>query len=161
MADVVDKATRSRMMSGIRAKNTKPEIFLRQGLHALGFRFRLHAKDIPGKPDIVLPKYRALIVVHGCFWHGHGCRYCKTPSTNTAFWLEKIQGNKLRDERTLQQQVEAGWRVLVVWECALRLSKRKPEKPNAVQLSATWISGVSRSAKVDECGLTEILNNGH
>lgn len=155
MADVVDKATRSRMMSGIRAKNTKPEMFLRQGLHALGFRFRLHAKDIPGKPDIVLPKYRALIIVHGCFWHGHGCRYCKTPSTNTEFWQDKIQANKLRDERILRLQIDAGWRCLVVWECAVRLAKRMPSDLDIVRLSAHWLAGHSRFAVIDEQGLAE------
>ena len=156
MADVVDKVTRSRMMSGIRAKNTKPEMFLRQGLHALGFRFRLHAKDIPGKPDIVLPKYRALIIVQGCFWHGHGCRYLKTPSTNTAFWEEKIQGNRLRDERMLRLQMEAGWRCLVVWECAVRFPKRTPSDLDIVAISAQWLAGNSRYAAIDERGLAEL-----
>ncbi|MCK6405594.1 MAG: DNA mismatch endonuclease Vsr [Rhodocyclaceae bacterium] len=155
MADVVDKATRSRMMSGIRAKNTRPEMFLRQGLHALGFRFRLHAKGIPGKPDIVLPKHRALIIVHGCFWHGHGCRYCKTPKTNTAFWQEKIQSNKLRDERTLQLQLDAGWRCLVVWECAVRQAEQMPNELDIVTLSANWIVGNGRLATIDEQGLAE------
>ena len=153
MPDVVDKATRSRMMSGIRAKNTRPEVFLRKGLHALGFRFRLHAKDIPGKPDIVLPKYRSLILVHGCFWHGHGCRYCKIPKTNTAFWQEKIRGNKLRDERMLQLQLDAGWRCLVIWECAARRAMRMPSELDIVALSANWLIGDTRLALIDEQGL--------
>jgi DNA mismatch endonuclease, patch repair protein len=153
--DVVDKATRSRMMSRIRAKNSRPEVFLRQGLHALGFRFRLHAKDILGKPDIVLPKYHALIIVHGCFWHGHGCRYCKTPKTNTVFWQEKIQSNKLRDARTLQFQLDAGWRCLVVWECAVRRAKKKPIELDIVALSANWLMGDGRLAMLDEQGLAE------
>ena len=153
--DVVDKAIRSRMMSGIRAKNTLPEIFLRQGLHALGFRFRIHAKEIPGKPDIVLPKYHALINVHGCFWHGHGCRYCKIPKTNTIFWQEKIRNNKVRDARTLQLQLNAGWRCLVVWECAVRRAKQMPTELDIVALSANWIAGGGRLAMLDEQGLTE------
>ena len=156
--DVVDRTTRSRMMSGVRAKNTSPEIFIRQGLHALGFRFRLHAKDIPGKPDIVLPKHRALIIVHGCFWHGHGCRYCKTPKTNTAFWQEKIQGNKLRDNRILQLQLDAGWRCLVVWECAVRRAKQMPCELNTVALCASWLAGDSCLALIDEQGLTDLQN---
>ena len=155
MVDVVDKETRSRMMSGIRSKNTRPEIYLRKGLHALGFRFRLHVKEIPGKPDIVLPKYRALIVVHGCFWHGHGCRYCIKPKTNTAFWQEKIHGNKLRDERTLQLQLDAGWRCLIVWECSVRLANRIPQKLDIVGLCAKWLERGSRLAHIDELGLSE------
>lgn len=155
MMDVVDKATRSRMMSGIRAKNTRPEMFLRQGLHALGFRFRLHAKGIPGKPDIVLPKRRALISVHGCFWHGHGCRYCKTPKTNTAFWQEKIQSNKRRDERTLHLQLDAGWRCLLVWECAVRRAEQMPNELDIVTLSANWLVGKGCLAVIDEQGLAE------
>ena len=153
--DVVDKATRSRMMSGIRAKNTRPEIFLRYGLHALGFRFRVHAKHIVGKPDIVLPKYHALIIVHGCFWHWHGCRYCKTPKTNSAFWQEKIQSNKLRDARTLQLQLDAGWRCLIVWECAVRRAKQMQSEFDIVALSANWLAGNGRLAVIDEQGLTE------
>ena len=143
-------------MSGIRAKNTCPEIFLRQGLHALGFRFRLHANDIPGKPDIVLPKYHALIIVHGCFWHGHGCRYCKTPKTNAVFWQEKIQSNKLRDELTLQLQLDAGWRCLIVWECAVRRAKQMPSELDIVALSANWLVEDGRFAIVDEQGLVEL-----
>lgn len=144
------------MMSGIRAKNTQPEVFLRRGLHALGFRFRLHAKDIPGKPDIVFPKYGALIVVHGCFWHGHGCRYSKTPKTNTEFWEEKIQSNKLRDERTLQLQLNAGWRCLVVWECAVRRAKQMPNELDIVSLCAGWLAGDGRHGVIDELGLAEL-----
>ena len=90
MADVVDKATRSRMMAGIKGKDTNPEIFLRKALFALGFRFRLHRPDIPGRPDIVLPKHRALVLVHGCYWHGHQCRNFKWPVTNAQFWRDKI-----------------------------------------------------------------------
>ena len=155
MTDVVDKATRARMMSRIRAKNTRPEIFLRKGLHALGFGFRVHAKDIPGKPDIVLPKFRALINVHGCFWHNHGCRYCKTPSTNTAFWLEKLDANRLRDQRTLQLQLDSGWRCLIVWECAIRLTQRKPQEFDVINLSANWLNQGGRFATIDESGLVE------
>lgn len=143
------------MMSGIRAKNTHPEMFIRQGLHALGFRFRLHAKDIPGKPDIVLPKYHALIIVQGCFWHGHGCRYFKTPKTNAVFWQEKIQSNKLRDARTLQLQLDAGWRCLIVWECAVRRAKKMPSALDIISLSANWLAGNGRLAIIEEQGLAE------
>ena len=98
MTDIVDSQTRSRMMSGIRGKNTKPELALRRSLHALGFRYRLHAKGIPGKPDIVMPKYRAVIFVHGCFWHRHaGCRYATVPATRPEFWATKFDANVVRD----------------------------------------------------------------
>ena len=153
MADVVDKATRSRMMSGIRAKNTKPEMFLRQGLHALGFRFRLHAKDIPGKPDIVLPKYQALIVVHGCFWHGHECRYFKLPETRQEFWQTKIGNNRIRDEHDLQNQQAKGWRVLTIWECAVRASTKSCPSLDCVALAVRWLESGLKSATIDEQGL--------
>ena len=121
MADVVDKQTRSRMMAGIRGKNTKPEIALRKALHAMGFRFRLHDKRLPGRPDIVLPKWKVAIEVHGCFWHRHeGCRYSSTPATRSDFWAEKFAANVARDRRNLEQLLEEGWRTAVVWECWLR-----------------------------------------
>ena len=120
MADVVDKATRSRMMSGIRSKDTKPEMTIRKGLHALGFRYRLHAKDLPGKPDMVFPKHGAVIFVHGCFWHGHDCSAFRLPKSRRAFWRKKILANQTRDGGVRVKMKDAGWRVLVIWECALR-----------------------------------------
>jgi len=120
MADVVDKETRSRMMSGIRAKDTKPELVIRSALHRAGFRFRLHRRDLPGTPDIVLPRYNAVINVHGCFWHYHGCKYSKVPETRTDFWLKKLEANRDRDKKKSGELAVAGWRELVVWECALR-----------------------------------------
>ena len=121
-ADIVDKATRSRMMAGIRGINTKPEISLRRAMHAAGFRYRLHAKDLPGKPDLVFPRYGAVVFVHGCFWHRHaGCRWATTPSTNVDFWREKFEQNMERDRRNIDTLHELGWRVALVWECALRL----------------------------------------
>lgn len=120
MADIVSKAKRSQMMSGIRGKDTKPEITVRQGLHARGYRFRLHRKDLPGKPDIVLPKYRAAIFVNGCFWHGHDCHLFKWPKTREDFWREKICRNVQRDARKTQELHERGWRIAEVWECSLK-----------------------------------------
>jgi DNA mismatch endonuclease (patch repair protein) len=107
-------------MSGIRAKNTKPELTVRKYLHAAGLRFRLHERRLPGTPDIVLPRWRAVVFVHGCFWHWHGCRYSKMPSTRTAFWQEKLLGNKARDEKNAALLEGCGWRVFVVYECQLR-----------------------------------------
>lgn len=119
--DVVDSATRSRMMSGIRSKDTKPEMTVRRYLHGRGFRYRLHAKDLPGSPDLVLPKYRVAILVHGCFWHRHpGCRFATTPASNIEKWNTKFQMNVDRDARKLTSLQAAGWRVIVVWECELR-----------------------------------------
>lgn len=114
------------MMSGIRGTNTKPEILLRKGLHALGFRFRLHDRSLPGKPDIVLPRYKAVIFAHGCFWHGHDCHLFKWPSTRPEFWQAKIARNRAVDERTEVALSEAGWRQAIVWECALKGKTRLP-----------------------------------
>lgn len=121
MTDVVDKATRSRMMSGIRASDTKPELVVRSLLHRAGFRFRLRDPQIPGKPDVILPKYRAVVFVHGCFWHAHACDYFKLPSSNQVFWTEKLKRNLARDGKVVRELRKANWRVAVVWECATRV----------------------------------------
>lgn len=121
MSDIVDAQTRSRMMAGIRGKDTGPELALRKSLHARGFRYRLHARGLPGRPDIVMPKHRAVIFVHGCFWHRHAhCRFATTPLTRAGFWEAKFDANVARDERVRTKLLAAGWRVAVVWECALR-----------------------------------------
>lgn len=121
MTDIVSSRTRSRMMAGIRGKDTKPELALRRSLHALGFRYRLHAKGLPGKPDLALPKYKAVIFVHGCFWHRHPeCRYASNPSTRPEFWAAKFAANVARDRSVRLSLLRAGWRVATVWECALR-----------------------------------------
>lgn len=121
MTDIVDKQTRSRMMAGIKGKDTKPELVLRRALHARGFRYRLHSKNVPGRPDLVFPKHHAIVFVHGCFWHRHeGCRYTTTPSTRPEFWQAKFDANVIRDAAIRDQLIEAGWRVATVWECSLR-----------------------------------------
>ena len=108
-------------MSGIRNKNTRPELILRKYLHMRGFRFRLHVKHLPGTPDIVLPHYKLCIFVHGCFWHRHrNCPYATTPKTNTEFWLQKFAVNKTRDEKSEATLREKGWRVFSIWECGLK-----------------------------------------
>ncbi|RJE78531.1 very short patch repair endonuclease [Paracoccus sp. JM45] len=120
MTDIVSPEKRSAMMSGIRGKDTKPEIIVRRLLHRLGYRFRLHRKDLPGKPDIVLPKWRTVIFVNGCYWHGHGdCHLFRPPKTRTEFWTNKIESNRARDQRNHAALKDAGWRVLVIWECAV------------------------------------------
>lgn len=119
--DTVERTVRSRMMAGIRAKHTRPEMVIRGLLHAAGFRYRLHRRDLPGVPDLLLPKYRVVIFVHGCFWHCHtGCRHFKLPTTNRDFWANKLSGNRARDQAHIAALHAAGWRVLVVWECATR-----------------------------------------
>jgi DNA mismatch endonuclease (patch repair protein) len=125
VTDIVDKKTRSRMMAGIRAKDTKPEMALRRLLHARGFRYKLHDKKVPGRPDLVFPKYKAVIFVHGCFWHRHElCRYATIPSTRQEFWLRKFEANVSRDIEVQAKLSASGWRVAVVWECALRKNKQ-------------------------------------
>jgi DNA mismatch endonuclease (patch repair protein) len=121
MTDTVDKSTRSRMMRGIRGRNTRPEIAVRSYLHLRGFRFRIHDKSLPGRPDLVLRKYKTVIQVHGCFWHGHaGCANFKWPKTRMRFWQDKIRGNIARDKKTSRMLQDAGWQEIVVWECNIR-----------------------------------------
>ena len=121
MPDIVDRQTRSRMMAGIRGSNTKPELSLRRALHARGLRYRLHDRRLSGTPDVVFPRFQAVCFVHGCFWHRHaGCRYTTTPATRPAFWQAKFDANVTRDQRNRRELLAAGWRVAIVWECALR-----------------------------------------
>lgn len=136
MVDVLTPAQRQLNMSRIRGKDTKPELLLRRGLHALGFRFRLHRKDLPGRPDLVFPGRRAVIFVHGCFWHGHDCPMCKLPATRPEFWQAKIAGNRDRDERAIRALGVAGWRVLVVWECAIHGPEKLPPGTALAQCAA-------------------------
>jgi len=120
MSDVVDKQTRSRMMSGIKGRDTQPELLIRKALHSQGFRYQLHYKGLPGKPDLAFPKYKAIILINGCFWHGHRCHLFKWPSTRKEFWKAKITSNQDRDKRNLSKYQESGWRTLIIWECALK-----------------------------------------
>lgn len=118
--DIVSPEKRSRMMAGIKGKNTKPEMVVRKIVHAMGFRFRLHRKDLPGSPDLVFPSLRRVIFVHGCFWHHHpGCKFAYTPKTNAQFWLAKLEGNTRRDALALKMLDALGWEVLIVWECEI------------------------------------------
>lgn len=126
LADRVPPEVRSRMMAGIRSADTRPEMLLRRGLHAMGWRFRLHAGNLPGKPDLVFPKRRAVIMVHGCFWHGHDCNLFRWPATRTEFWKAKIASNVRRDQAVRLQLEESGWRQCDVWECATKGRMRLP-----------------------------------
>jgi DNA mismatch endonuclease, patch repair protein len=135
MADVHSKETRSYNMSRIKGKDTKPELVVRRFLHAKGFRYRLHDKKLPGKPDIVLPKYRTVINIHGCFWHGHeGCRYYVIPKTRTEWWKKKIDRNKLLDEQNLLKLIQEGWKVLTIFECELKPKVKEETLDKLVEL---------------------------
>ncbi|WP_454598143.1 very short patch repair endonuclease [Qipengyuania sp. SM2507] len=147
MADVVSPAVRSRMMAGIRGKDTKPEIIIRQGLHALGFRYRLHDRRLPGKPDLVFPARRALIFVHGCFWHRHDCHLFRWPSTREDFWRAKITRNCENDRRHSAALSEAGWRLATVWECSLKGRTRLPHG-EPVRLLAGWLHSDQPSIEI-------------
>jgi DNA mismatch endonuclease (patch repair protein) len=151
MVDVVDPATRSRMMSGIQGKNTKPEMTVRRTLFAAGFRFRQHRRDLPGAPDIVMPGRNIAIFVHGCFWHRHtGCRYSKLPATRPEFWKDKLERNAERDRRAAEGLLLMGWRVLIVWECAIRDKLTLASLPEEL---VTWV--------VSDSSLGEISMNNY
>jgi DNA mismatch endonuclease (patch repair protein) len=124
MTDVHAPAVRSRNMAAIRSKDTRPELALRRLLHERGLRYRLHCSELPGKPDLVFPRFRAVVFVHGCLFHGHECPAFRWPQTRAAWWRAKIEGNRARDQRNREALARSGWRVLVVWECALRGPRR-------------------------------------
>jgi len=138
MTDVLTPQQRHLNMSRVRGKNTKPEMLLRSRLHARGFRFRIHRRDLPGSPDIVFPCYKAVIFVNGCFWHGHDCSRFKIPATRSEFWADKIAANRERDMRALAMLAKMGWRTLVVWECSLKGPAKHPLEQVIDQI-ADWL----------------------
>lgn len=138
MADVHAPEIRSRNMAAIRSVNTQPELALRRALFAIGYRYRLHGRTLPGRPDLVFAKHRAVIFVHGCFFHGHECPIFRWPATRREFWRTKIEGNRRRDAVNLKGLRDAGWRVLIVWECALRGSGKLAQPKLASQVSQ-WL----------------------
>jgi DNA mismatch endonuclease (patch repair protein) len=147
MADIVPADIRSRMMAGIRGKDTKPELAVRRALHAAGFRYRLHDSKLPGKPDMVFPGRSAVVFVHGCFWHGHDCHLFRLPATRPEFWQAKIRGNVERDRKAAKALLDAGWRVGTVWECALKGKTRWPDGDVADVLS-NWLRGAAPDCDV-------------
>jgi DNA mismatch endonuclease, patch repair protein len=136
-------------MASIRGKNTKPELFVRRGLHSMGFRFKLHDRSLPGRPDMVLPKWRAVIFVHGCFWHGHDCSLFRWPATREAFWRDKIVGNRVRDVATERAIERAGWRILIIWECSLKGPSRL-DAGVVLSLAADWLRSDSTKDEIRE-----------
>jgi len=134
-------------MSSIRGKDTRPEMAVRRGLHTHGVRYRLHAKELPGRPDLVLRKYRAVIFVHGCFWHGHDCPMFRLPSSRTDFWRAKIERNRERDREVMAALKERDWRRLTIWECALR-GRGKMAGEEVIRLTLQWLDGSSQQAEI-------------
>lgn len=138
MTDIVSKKKRSEMMSGISSKDTVPEITVRRALHSAGYRFRLHHKGLPGKPDLVMQKYKLSIFIHGCFWHRHtGCKYAYQPKTRREFWEKKFYTNFARDQKNIANLISQGWRVLIIWECFIR----KIDNSELVETVETAIHG--------------------
>jgi DNA mismatch endonuclease (patch repair protein) len=135
------------MMAGIRAKDTTPEMVIRRGLHGRRFRFLLHHRRLPGRPDLVLPRYRAAIMVHGCFWHGHNCPLFRWPRSREEFWREKITGNIARDRRDAEQLGKHGWRVLTIWECALK-GKTALTPERAIDAAASWLQSSDTTGEI-------------
>ena len=146
MADIVDPATRSRMMAGIRGTNTQPELSIRRALHRLGFRYSLRTAKTPGKPDIAFPSRRAAVFVNGCFWHGHDCRLFRLPATREEFWRAKIERNRARDAIVTKLLADAGWRQLIVWECAIRGKNRSIEP--VIELAADWLRNGQENTEI-------------
>src|SRR5580704_665922 len=138
MTDVHSPEARQRNMAAIRATDTQPELAVRRGLHAFGYRFRLHVRVLPGRPDIVLPRHRVVVFVHGCFFHGHNCPTFRWPTTRAAFWRNKITSNQARDVRNAAELRRMGWRVLTIWECSLR--GPSSNRVRAIESVANWIS---------------------
>lgn len=152
MADIVDAATRSRMMAGIRGRDTKLEVALRSVCHRAGYRFRKNVAGLPGKPDILFPKRQAVILVQGCFFHGHTCPLFRLPGTRTEFWRNKISGNQKRDRVVERALAALGFRVLTVWECAFRLRTARLNRDEATARILAWVATGSSDAVLDRSG---------
>ena len=139
MTDTMSMERRSALMSRVRNRDTRIELVVRKALHAMGFRYRLGGAGLPGRPDIVLPRYRAVVQIHGCFWHGHDCHLFRLPKTRSEFWASKIDANRKRDARTEALLADAGWRVAVIWECALR--GNDVDQSTVARRVAAWLRG--------------------
>ena len=147
MTDTVSPEKRSDVMSRVGSKDTKPELLVRKGLHALGFRYRLHVKELPGKPDLVFRRYGSVIFVNGCFWHGHTCPRSRMPSSNTEYWNQKVARNVERDAKNRLSLLDEGWRVLTIWECALTGKWRLPLN-RVIALTSAWLLSTESSCEI-------------
>lgn len=147
MADIVSPEKRSQMMSGIKGKDTKPELLVRKALHRQGFRYVLHDKRLPGKPDLVFPKYKAVIFVHGCFWHGHDCHLFKWPKSRPEFWREKITKNRVKDLKVIEDITKSGWKILTIWECSLKGKLRLP-LDDVIRCSSEWLRNGNHNIEI-------------
>jgi DNA mismatch endonuclease (patch repair protein) len=148
MVDTVSPEVRSRIMGSIKGRDTKPEMVIRRMLHALGFRYRLHVKDLPGCPDIVLPKYNAVIMVNGCFWHGHDCHISNRPKSRSEYWEQKIAKNRIRDWQSRSQLHELGWRVATIWECSI-FGKTKKPLDSVSGLISLWLKSRDKEITIE------------
>ncbi len=150
MADIVDSSTRSRMMAGIKGKDTKPEIEIRKRLFAHGFRYRLHDTKLPGKPDLILPSYNAIIFINGCFWHAHDCELFKWPSSRKRFWKKKLTRNRGKDIENNEALKELGWRILTIWECSFRGAgkNRKKEIDIIIKKAEKWLNSKNKFREI-------------
>jgi DNA mismatch endonuclease, patch repair protein len=162
--DTVSPQVRSRMMAGIRGKDTQPERLVRTALFARGFRYRKNCRDLPGRPDLKLSRYGAVILIHGCFWHGHDCRYFRLPRSNSGFWQAKINANHARDARNIEALRQGGWRVCVIWECATRKSPAGSASscwPEALDTLDAWLRGVGSFLELyDPAALRHLSGSG-
>ena len=149
MTDVHSKPVRRKNMKAVRAKNTKPELLVRKLLHGAGYRYRLHVKTLPGTPDIVLPQYKVVIFVHGCFWHMHDCALFRLPATRTDWWRQKLTENRLRSEAAEDFLRELGWRVVIVWECSLK-GQAKLEPGEVLDKFTSWLAGSTSFLEIPE-----------
>lgn len=147
MQGSTQNSIRSKQMSAIKSKNSKPELLLRHKIHALGYRYLIHDKRLPGTPDMVFPKYKAVILVNGCFWHGHDCHIFKWPKTRKEFWLSKITNNQRRDQQNIRKLNQHGWKVMIVWECAL-VGKSKRPLEEVAHAAINWIQFDSQNAEI-------------
>ena len=157
MVDIFNPEKRSQIMASISAKDTKPEIKIRHALHRRGFRYRLHAKSLPGKPDLVFKKFNAVVFVNGCFWHGHNCPLFRMPSSNRSYWTQKIDANRKRDTKNNKQLLDLNWRILTIWECSMKGSD-KLDFDLLILLVENWLMGDSRTMEIR--GRTEAFPMG-
>lgn len=149
MTDIVPPEVRSRMMAGIQGKNTLPEILVRKEMHRRGYRYRLHASGLPGKPDMVFPRFRAVVFIHGCFWHGHDCALFRLPATRPEFWKDKIDRNRQHDARVTTALLVAGWRVAVIYECTVK-RRRQADIAAVVDQLEQWLTGNATSIEIPD-----------